>query len=62
MSFHEDHSCRNGFVGLTYAATTSEYGHEVYAYDIDQARIAAYQSGDAERIGHYVNEPGLPKL
>ncbi len=51
-----------GFVGLTHAATTSEYGHEVYAYDIDKARIAAYQSGDAERIGHYVNEPGLPKV
>ncbi len=26
-----------GFVGLTHAATTSEYGHEVYAYDIDKA-------------------------
>ena len=48
-----------GFVGLTHAATTSEYGHEVYAYDIDQERIAAYQSADPERIGHYVNEPGL---
>ncbi len=51
-----------GFVGLTHAATTSEYGHEVYAYDIDQARIAAYQSGDPERIGHYVNEPGLAQV
>ncbi|HVU14962.1 MAG TPA: nucleotide sugar dehydrogenase [Phototrophicaceae bacterium] len=48
-----------GFVGLTHAATTSEYGHEVYAYDIDKERIAAYQSGDPDRIGHYVNEPGL---
>ncbi len=48
-----------GFVGLTHAATTSEYGHEVYAYDIDKERIAAYQSGDPDRIGRYVNEPGL---
>ncbi len=48
-----------GFVGLTHAATTAEYGHEVYAYDIDKERIAAYQSADPERIGHYVNEPGL---
>ncbi|MFN8452928.1 MAG: UDP-glucose/GDP-mannose dehydrogenase family protein, partial [Anaerolineae bacterium] len=44
-----------GFVGLTHAATTAEYGHEVYAYDIDQERIAAYQSGDPDQIGRYVN-------
>jgi UDPglucose 6-dehydrogenase len=49
-----------GFVGLTHAAVCSEYGHEVYAYDIDQRRIAAYQSGNPEAIEHYVNEPGLP--
>ena len=29
-----------GFVGLPHAAVLSEYGHEVYAYDIDAARIA----------------------
>lgn len=51
-----------GFVGLTHAATTSEYGHEVYAYDIDKKRIDAYQSGDAEQIEHYVNEPGLASV
>ncbi|MFZ0545536.1 MAG: nucleotide sugar dehydrogenase [Candidatus Promineifilaceae bacterium] len=48
-----------GFVGLTHAAVCSEYGHEVHAYDIDEARIAAYQSGDRARIESYVNEPGL---
>ncbi len=32
-----------GFVGLPHAAVLSEYGHEVYAYDIDQTRIDAYQ-------------------
>lgn len=48
-----------GFVGLTHAATTAEYGHEVYAYDIDKARIAAYQSADRVQIERYVNEPGL---
>jgi len=48
-----------GFVGLPHAAVLSEYGHEVYAYDIDSERIQAYQSGDRERIEHYVNEPGL---
>lgn len=48
-----------GFVGLTHAAVCSEYGHEVYAYDIDQARLAAYRSAERERIERYVNEPGL---
>ncbi len=48
-----------GFVGLPHAAVLSEYGHEVYAYDIDQTRIDAYQSGDREAIEYYVNEPGL---
>ena len=48
-----------GFVGLTHAATCSEYGHEVYAYDIDKSRIEAYQSADPDRIEQHVNEPGL---
>ncbi len=48
-----------GFVGLTHAAVMAEYGHEVYAYDIDATRIAAYRSGDAAQIERYVNEPGL---
>ncbi|MCA9935557.1 MAG: UDP-glucose/GDP-mannose dehydrogenase family protein, partial [Anaerolineales bacterium] len=48
-----------GFVGLPHAAVLAEYGHEVHAYDIDKTRIAAYQSGEAEQIERYVNEPGL---
>ena len=48
-----------GFVGLPHAAVLSEYGHEVYAYDIDKARIAAYQTGEREKVERYVNEPGL---
>ncbi len=51
-----------GYVGLSHAAVLAEYGHEVHAYDIDQARIAAYQSGEADRIERYVNEPGLSTL
>ena len=51
-----------GFVGLTHAAVCSEYGHEVYAYDIDQKRIAAYQTAEREQIEHYVNEPGLASV
>lgn len=51
-----------GFVGLTHAAVISEYGHEVYAYDIDEMRINAYKSANREEIERYVNEPGLPDL
>lgn len=48
-----------GFVGLPHAAVLSEYGHEVYAYDIDEARIRAYETGERDNIERYVNEPGL---
>ncbi|HYO89830.1 MAG TPA: nucleotide sugar dehydrogenase [Candidatus Limnocylindrales bacterium] len=51
-----------GFVGLTHAAVCSEYGHEVYAYDINQERLDAYRSGEAARIEHQVNEPGLSAI
>jgi UDPglucose 6-dehydrogenase len=48
-----------GFVGLTHAAVCAELGHEVVAYDVDAARIAAYASGEPEAIERHVNEPGL---
>ncbi|HRQ36392.1 MAG TPA: nucleotide sugar dehydrogenase [Chloroflexota bacterium] len=48
-----------GFVGLPHAAILAEAGHEVYAYDIDPKKIAAYESGEREQIEYYVNEPGL---
>ena len=48
-----------GFVGLPHAAVLSEAGHEVYAYDIDPVKVAAYESGDPVQIERYVNEPGL---
>lgn len=51
-----------GYVGLPHAAVLSEYGHEVHAYDIDETRIAAYQSGEAGNIERYVNEPGLADI
>lgn len=51
-----------GFVGLPHAAVCSEYGHEVYAYDIDEKRINAYQTGDRREIERYVNEPGLATI
>lgn len=48
-----------GYVGLPHGAICSEYGHEVYCYDIDEKRINAYKSGKREAIESYVNEPGL---
>ena len=51
-----------GYVGLPHAAVLSEYGHEVHAYDIDETRIAAYKSGEADNIERYVNEPGLADI
>jgi len=48
-----------GFVGLPHAAVLAEYGHEVYAYDIDEKRINAYRTGKRAEIERYVNEPGL---
>ena len=44
-----------GFVGLTHAAVCSEYGHEVYAYDIDEQRLAAYRTAQRDPIERYVN-------
>ncbi len=51
-----------GFVGLTHAAVVSEYGHEVYAYDINSEKIAAYSSGRREEIERFVHEPGLAAI
>jgi UDPglucose 6-dehydrogenase len=48
-----------GFVGLTHAAVCAELGHEVVAYDVDAARIAAYASGEPDAIERHINEPGL---
>jgi UDPglucose 6-dehydrogenase len=51
-----------GFVGLTHAAVCSEYGHEVYAYDIDEKRIESYRTAEPENIERYVSEPGLANI
>ena len=51
-----------GYVGLVHAAVCSEYGHEVYAYDIDKEKISAFATGQPEKIEQYVNEPGLANI
>ncbi len=51
-----------GYVGLVHAAVCSEYGHEVYAYDIDIEKIDAFSSGRSDLIEKHVNEPGLTNI
>jgi UDPglucose 6-dehydrogenase len=51
-----------GYVGLVHAAVCSEYGHEVYAYDIDADKIKDFSSGQAELVEKHVNEPGLSNI
>jgi UDPglucose 6-dehydrogenase len=48
-----------GYVGLPHGAICAEFGHDVTCYDINEARIAAYNSGKRTRIEKYINEPGL---
>jgi UDPglucose 6-dehydrogenase len=51
-----------GYVGLVHAAVCSEYGHEVYAHDIDREKFEAFSGGQADQIERYVNEPGLTNI
>ncbi len=48
-----------GFVGAPLAAVTARSGHQVVGYDVDEDRIAAFNSLDKRRIESYVNEPLL---
>ena len=51
-----------GYVGLVHAAVCSEYGHDVYAHDIDREKIEAFSSGRSDLIEKFVNEPGLVNI
>jgi UDPglucose 6-dehydrogenase len=51
-----------GYVGLPHAAVCAEYGHDVYAFDVDEDRINAYKTGERAQIERYVNEPSLSSL
>jgi len=51
-----------GYVGLVQAAVCSEYGHEVYAYDVDQDKIEAFSTAQADEIEKFVMEPGLSNI
>jgi UDPglucose 6-dehydrogenase len=51
-----------GYVGLVHAAVSSEFGHEVYAYDNNPDKVRAFASCEADQIVRYVNEPGLADI
>jgi len=51
-----------GYVGLVHAAVSSEFGHEVYAYDNNPDKVKAFASCEADQIVRYVNEPGLADI
>jgi UDPglucose 6-dehydrogenase len=51
-----------GYVGLVQAAVCSEYGHEVYAFDIDAEKIKAFSTASADEIERFVMEPGLSNI
>ena len=46
-----------GWVGLVTAACFAEQGHQVWAMDIDEAKIASLSAGELT-----IHEPGLPEL
>ena len=51
-----------GYVGLVHAAVSSEFGHEVYAYDNNLDKIKAFSSCETDQIVRYVDEPGLTHI
>ena len=51
-----------GYVGLVQAAVCSEYGHEVYAYDVDKDKIDAFSTCQDDEIEKFVMEPGLSNI
>ncbi len=51
-----------GYVGLVHAATCSEYGHEVFAYDNNDQKIKDFSTATADNIEKHVHEPGLSSI
>jgi UDPglucose 6-dehydrogenase len=51
-----------GFVGLTHAAVTAMFGHNVVGYDSNVAKVAAFSSGDKSRIEEFIMERSLAEL
>ncbi|MCK6650485.1 MAG: nucleotide sugar dehydrogenase, partial [Bacteroidia bacterium] len=51
-----------GFVGLTHAAVTARFGHNVVAYDISAEKIAAFNSRNKDLIDEIIYEKNLADL
>lgn len=51
-----------GFVGLTHAAVTAMYGHNIIGYDSNSEKVDAFNSGERFRIEKYVAEKNLADI
>ncbi len=51
-----------GFVGLTHAAVTSMFGHDVIGYDSNVDKVKAFNSYDKSRLENYISEKGLADI
>jgi len=51
-----------GFVGLTHAAVTAMFGHDVIGYDYNEEKVKSFNSGVESEIEKYICEKGLADL
>jgi UDPglucose 6-dehydrogenase len=51
-----------GFVGLTHAAVTSMFGHDVIGYDSNLDKINAFNSHNKSWLESYISEKGLSDI
>jgi len=51
-----------GFVGLTHAAVTAMYGHNIIGYDSNITKVEAFNSGEKFSIEKYVSEKNLAEI
>lgn len=52
----------SGFVGACSAAVSADSGHETLVFDVDDGKIAAFQSGKKDAIESYIFEDGLAEM
>ena len=51
-----------GFVGLTHAAVTAKFGHNVLGFDVSEDKVKAFSSGKNEEISRYIHEKELSNI
>lgn len=52
----------SGFVGACSAAVSADSGHTTLVFDVDKGKVAAFESGDRDKINSYIFEEGLPEM